>query len=539
MSRRKVAQFSETFTIKDSAKTAAKTRERVSNMIQDSAKSNSKVSLLSEIAVTHAGIVNGNLGYYKPKEMRDSAMTWIKPFEKPLLFGHQHDGEPLGRVKGSIYKTITPMMDGLRDASGFEISHDLANAGSKAVGFLQNLVSTTDPDAVAKVMDERYLTVSVHGSTSKMECSICGTDWLKDGMCEHRFGQDYELEDSDEKKLAFWIAGEFIWDELSYVNMPADPIAIVVTKEVDSGNIEQIHKIYNYQDVTTLKAPIVDSATRLMRHFVVNDSLSQGVILDQNTTIQQLDKIYGHRIFNVPSQINDKGKTMDKPTQTPAPETPAVETPAAPAAPETPVAPEQKPETPAETPAAPAPTEKPAETPAPAEKPAEVPAPAEKSAETPAKTPAETPAPEGPEDMAKTIETLRAQVATMEKEKQALIQDQVEAQTKVRTEKINEILDLKSKLGIGVKDEEKATASEALQKFPVEALDSQIQDLKSLIGKGNHRTISPKDVIVKGETTDSEPMSIEDRVDKLLAKMSPEEIIVGLLKGTLSLPVTE
>ena len=299
----KFAKILEAFSIKDSVnKLSSKVRDHVGNMVLDSASSTDKVTLLSEIDVTHACIVNGNYGYYPDTSLRKSITSWTTPFNKPVLVHHDSHKDAVGRNIGSVYRTIAPavmpqVQNSIRDT-------DFSYRG---LGYIRNLVNTTDPDAVQKVLDGRYLTVSVGGETDSMVCSICSRDWLEDGRCDHRFGNSYEDYDSGEKKLAYWVAGNMMWDELSYVNNPADVFAVIQTRQVAGEAKDAVLQIYNYKDVTVSDSQKVadEKYDRLFSLYAFNDSTKKMAKLSDSTSLDSLYKVYGQRILGVGADLNN------------------------------------------------------------------------------------------------------------------------------------------------------------------------------------------------------------------------------------------
>lgn len=80
----------------------------------------------------------------------------------------------------------------------------------------------TSPDAIEKVLDGRYMTVSVGATTDSARCNICGKDIINEGWCEHDKGQEYD------GVVAGWIVGNLWFDECSWVAVPADTDARVM-----------------------------------------------------------------------------------------------------------------------------------------------------------------------------------------------------------------------------------------------------------------------------------------------------------------------
>jgi hypothetical protein len=198
-------------------------------------KAESPKGLLVTIDATHGGFVNKNFFYYTPKNMKKSASTWTSPYRKPVLKHHRMDGrwtegdsaDPVGRVVAHKY---------------IDQSNDR--------GFIQLQTLITDKEAIEKIKDGRFLTVSTsQRPTGSVTCSVCGQDLMRDGMCEHERGHKYIIEGDKEKgtkdeiKLCYYIFSDLEYKEVSFVNEPADQTpehAATVTKweMMDSAEAE-------------------------------------------------------------------------------------------------------------------------------------------------------------------------------------------------------------------------------------------------------------------------------------------------------------
>jgi hypothetical protein len=208
--------------------------------------------LLVSIAATHAGIITRNNGFYLPDRMRKGATTFTKDFNKPVLLHHEDHKDPVGRIHEASYrdtsgsivdkykglevknkagKVIGTISDALiRDfnsgtmpfAQQIDVTRSLfrdsllEDEGYEGLGHIQLVANITDLDAVQKLLDGRYLTGSVGATTDSAVCSICRVDWTDSGMCEHKPGAVYD------GAKCFVIAGNLVYDEYSFVNVPAD-----------------------------------------------------------------------------------------------------------------------------------------------------------------------------------------------------------------------------------------------------------------------------------------------------------------------------
>ena len=219
-------------------------------------KSPTGSSLLVHLEATHAGIVNGNFRFYRPDRMQDSAHVWCMPGRplKPVLVRHDADADPLGRVlqakyvdlsyqyadeypivKDTIfYNTDAKKRVNLYDSVDWIVDHLMPLEDYRGLGFIELGVKITQPDAIRKVMNDEYLTVSVGFETDQAICSICHTDWAVDDRCEHKMGTKVD------KKLGYLISGNFDYHEVSFINFPADPFAGTIDKGPLKDSLNQM-----------------------------------------------------------------------------------------------------------------------------------------------------------------------------------------------------------------------------------------------------------------------------------------------------------
>lgn len=242
---------------------------KVSSKIKDffSNPSNTRSVLRIRLAATHAGKVTRNNGFYLPHKMKEGAKTFVDPYKKPIQIHHGDNVDPIGRVVQANYVDTStnlrdywdakklvdsqrPISDALLDAfcqgkltdkesREFVAKYFIQDVSIiddpnyEGLGYIELIADITDPEAIQKVLDGRYLTGSVGASTDAAICSIsnCGKDWAKEGgRCEHTPGKVY-----DGQKCVL-IAGNFVYDEWSFVNKPADVHSSVI--EVNVGGVQ-------------------------------------------------------------------------------------------------------------------------------------------------------------------------------------------------------------------------------------------------------------------------------------------------------------
>lgn len=163
-------------------------------------------NLLVMVEGIHTGMTK-NLTFYPGTALEASVPTWTTPHKKPVIKNHDISAEPLGRIEESTYVEST-----LVDKYTVRLK-----------------LNITDEDAITKILDGRYLTLSVGGSANRVNCSICGKDLVVEGWCGHSRGRTYE------GKQAYWTIGDYTGDEISFVNMPADVFSQVIAAELVTG----------------------------------------------------------------------------------------------------------------------------------------------------------------------------------------------------------------------------------------------------------------------------------------------------------------
>jgi hypothetical protein len=204
------------------------------------------------IAATHAGIITRNNGFYLPDSMRKGASSFTEGYPKPVLLHHEDHKDPVGRIVAANYRdtsngvaqqyngmqvknkygedvgtiTDTLIKDFVSNKMPFGMQVDvvssmftdslLSDSSYQGLGHIELVANITDKNAVEKLLDGRYITGSIGASTDKAVCSICKADWTKEGPCDHKPGAVYD------SSKCFIIAGELVYDEYSFVNVPAD-----------------------------------------------------------------------------------------------------------------------------------------------------------------------------------------------------------------------------------------------------------------------------------------------------------------------------
>lgn len=313
-----------------------------------------KKHILATVRATHAARITANNGLYLPDRMRKGAKTMLaresggtEPYNKPVLINHDRMADPIGRIVAADYIDITqnvqiadsyrPMLRDLANATNMwravDIVETLVKTGAlfqegwQGLGYIKSSGLITDPNAVEKVLDGRYLTVSTSADSNKAVCSVCHEDWVAEGEpCEHRPGKVYD------NKRCFLIAGDLFYNEWSYVTAPADAEAVtegiqLVDMEIDSGyrqvsvdkedmNQQEVGEIYislndnedTNMNTTTTREDAIKRLTDMYPHYDT-----------ESITANNLDEIVSHvdklidayektqAVLNGSIQIDDAG----------------------------------------------------------------------------------------------------------------------------------------------------------------------------------------------------------------------------------------
>ena len=173
------------------------------------------VALDVEMEATHSGPNHNYCIYYEDSMEKDSE-SFVNPFKKPILKNHNsYDGEPLGRIQ-QAWHGVSALTE---DRSAIHLKCRI-----------------TDHDAIPKLLDGRYGTVSIGGSMGTVTCNICGKTILKDGkfkFCGHWRGETYK------DQVCYWGAKDIEYHEVSVVNNPADDFAQIMKVTVITDKDEK------------------------------------------------------------------------------------------------------------------------------------------------------------------------------------------------------------------------------------------------------------------------------------------------------------
>ena len=213
--------------------------------------------------LSHSGRRINNRIYSNQGQQR-GIDSLTEPYPKPILKNHNQMGEPIGRFIGgewqNLYDEAREFLQSPQAAldvhnafvrddpdeiySTLKSFNLIENKKWPGLGRMRVQANITDEEAIKKFMDGRYFTFSAGSTTDRHVCSICQTDWVRDGMCEHRHGKTYDGE------LCVFITGDFIVLEGSVVNTPADDLSQLIHMEMkDSVDESFSPKDYSPEEI--------------------------------------------------------------------------------------------------------------------------------------------------------------------------------------------------------------------------------------------------------------------------------------------------
>lgn len=201
-------------------------------------KTNLPDSIDIKIKATHfEPFINKNAVKYTEKAIKKGAKSWISPFKKPQLVGHDKTSSPIGRILN------------------FEIIKDQKTFPDEPLNYVRLIARITDKDSIEKVLDGRFNTVSVGSKSSRVICSECSQVITEDGLCDHKKGSY-----NDKGDLIHWVIDEIEYTEDSFVNEPADEYAGIEEIDLGTGYVP-------YQD-------FLDNRTTLLKEISMEDHMA-------------------------------------------------------------------------------------------------------------------------------------------------------------------------------------------------------------------------------------------------------------------------
>lgn len=219
-----------------------------------------------KVIAQHAARKTRNNALYLPSKIVAAAGSMISranggtsAYGKPVLKNHDYgepgflggssEGSVLGRAvrnsfvqydlnpnkyTESVRRSLSTFLDAKNDKPTSHYVHLISELDTLGIiqdkswmgtGHLAVEALIVDPNAVERVLDGRYVTVSTGMTSDAAICSVkgCHADWVQDDICEHRPGHDG----------MFLIAGNLNYEEaFSFVVNPGDEEAVVADMQV-------------------------------------------------------------------------------------------------------------------------------------------------------------------------------------------------------------------------------------------------------------------------------------------------------------------
>jgi hypothetical protein len=223
-----------------------------------------KVGLVTLTKVTHGMRPTQNNLIYMPSDLKDAIPTLTSPYNIPIKPMHKEvaivDGKKIenrevgavGRAMGGTWVdnpkaaynvSSTMIKDGLilkaPDVAMAPYMKKLAKSGMmtdedfEGLGWVLVKGLVTDPEAVEKTLDGRYLTVSVEMTPNDLYDSISGKSYKTDEM-------EWDIGDDIDGTKAYGVPSGLRYRGYAYVTHPADVHARVMNyKEVGGDALQQ------------------------------------------------------------------------------------------------------------------------------------------------------------------------------------------------------------------------------------------------------------------------------------------------------------
>jgi len=272
---------------------------------------------------SHSAQLNANLRYYHPYNDKKTISSYTTPYNKPVLRHHNDESDAIGRITSAKYVDMPhPLVDkSIQHAlthypAGHERALDAINklkpflfdSTFEGLGYIQTVKNIVDEDAIQKIIDGRYTSISVGFAMDAAYCSICHANW-RENPCDHWPGRVYEIKDSNgkdtgKKEMMFLIAGNRTVRESSFVNTPADAYAKIssmkrITIPVGKDNMDKASMS------TTSKYYAYDNESRIYIPFETIQNIDKKSN-NSNGDKMNLKELYSKSIDEVYSMLSDK-----------------------------------------------------------------------------------------------------------------------------------------------------------------------------------------------------------------------------------------
>jgi hypothetical protein len=183
--------------------------------------------IFPEIRAITANWVTKNYTYYPAESLIGNPslgtglVSFTHPYNIPIIRDHNSGGGMFGGEAAVPYGRVYSAEFVTSDTGG---------------SYVRAIPAITDDWAINMVMSGRFLTVSIGTETSSVNCSIClaeghNINMIEDGRCDHNRGEKYD------GQTCVWVIGPVKAQEISFVNVPADVNAGVITRNLDIAEV--------------------------------------------------------------------------------------------------------------------------------------------------------------------------------------------------------------------------------------------------------------------------------------------------------------
>lgn len=184
-------------------------------------------SIRAKIKATHFNdFINRNALNYTVKAVNDGASSWVKPFLKPQLVGHDKQKDPIGRI------------------TDYRIAR--SETAEEPTDYIELTATINDSASIEKVLDGRFNTVSVGSRSARVLCSECNQNIIEDGLCEHKKGTF-----NSKGNRIHWKIDQIDYVECSFVNEPADDYAGIDQIDIGFGFVPYKDFLDNQESLLT------------------------------------------------------------------------------------------------------------------------------------------------------------------------------------------------------------------------------------------------------------------------------------------------
>lgn len=172
---------------------------------------------IATIEAIHADIPTRNYTRYLKSSFKSVIPTWTQPYNIPVIMYHNdYDGQIIGRVVNATEAD-----------------------SQKCPGATALVLKASIPDwrDNEQIQTGILSTVSIGASATDVRCSICGAQLSEGEFCEHTRGAVYQNKNTGKTETCYWDVYEWEAKEVSFVIVPSDKYAGVISFEQNGVDI--------------------------------------------------------------------------------------------------------------------------------------------------------------------------------------------------------------------------------------------------------------------------------------------------------------